>query len=513
MKCISAVIICLSLINLLSAPPAAAQWRNQRSQRNQWYQRDQRNQWNPRNQVGQQCFTPEDYLGSCVTLSDCAQVVNIFQNSRRDVAQRYVIALQRSCGTRSINGDPVVCCTSPRNEQFTDAPPVNPFFPTEQEYFTQSTTTPTTTTTTTTPAPVPVSTEGALVDPKAVSCRGPDTKPGFCIDFKSCSPLLNQLQTKKNDETFAKFLRASRLVCGNKDYQVCCPLGQSITTSTTYRPVNTVEVPRRLPNVEDGCGITNRIFRKIVGGKVSQKGAWPWIVLLGYDVAGPSPFLCGGSLITARHVLTAAHCILDALQFVRLGEHDLSTNTETAHVDIRVARAVKHPQYNPKLYRSDIAMVYLERNVDFTKTISPICLPQSQNLRLKSYVEYKPFVAGWGKTQEQGESATELMELQIQIQPNDVCVDKYKEKKRYLSNDQFDNSVICAGFLSGGKDTCQGDSGGPLMIPEPPQGDTRFYLIGVVSYGIGCARQNVPGVYSSTQYFMDWIIAQVRDTP
>lgn len=101
--------------------------------------------------------------------------------------------------------------------------------------------------------------------------------------------------------------------------------------------------------------------------------------------------------------------------------------------------------------------------------IKPICLPNSQQLRSKSYLNYTPFVAGWGKTMEGGAAANVLQELQIPILTNEVCRDSYQRAKRLITADQFDTGVICAGVLSGGKDTCQGDSGGPLMIPEVKQ--------------------------------------------
>ncbi|XP_016994354.2 venom protease-like [Drosophila takahashii] len=411
--------------------------------------------------------------------------------------------------------------------------PRNPFFPTEPSFIgpqpppevpdnpfliptTPRPTTTTSTTTIRTIAPIPVTSSEPLIDQRGPSCRGPDTKPGNCLEIKDCAALLNELRVKQRDETFANFLRASRLVCGNQGNQVCCPNGLTVTTPAPIIPKNTGEIPRRLPNVEEGCGATVGYYKKIVGGEVSRKGAWPWIALLGYDDPSGSPFKCGGTLITARHVITAAHCIRDDLQFVRVGEHDLSTDTETPHVDINIARYVAHPEYNRRNGRSDLAILYLERNVEFTSKIAPICLPHTPSLRQKSYVGYMPFVAGWGKTMEGGESATVLNELQIPIYENAVCVQSYAKEKRYFTADQFDNAVLCAGVLSGGKDTCQGDSGGPLMVPEQYSSGTtglRFYLIGVVSYGIGCARPNVPGVYSSTQYFMDWIIEQVQNTP
>jgi len=135
------------------------------------------------------------------------------------------------------------------------------------------------------------------------------------LELKECALLAKELLARPEDDIYAKFLRASRLVCGNQGYRVCCPNGQAVTTpnpditSGSIIPRNTDEVPRRLLNMEDGCGYTNAPNKKIVGGLVSRIGAWPWIALLGYDDPSGSPFKCGGTLITARHVVTAAHCI------------------------------------------------------------------------------------------------------------------------------------------------------------------------------------------------------------
>uniref|UniRef100_A0A1B0AQV6 Uncharacterized protein n=1 Tax=Glossina palpalis gambiensis TaxID=67801 RepID=A0A1B0AQV6_9MUSC len=417
----------------------------------------------------QYCVTPENYYGTCVALSYCPQVVNVFQTTNRRLAQQYVIALQRSCGTRSINGDPVVCCTRPQQLIRTTEAPSNPFFTTAQTSQTNptnpflrptpsteqtfSTNTPRrTTTTTSTTSRRPLTTDG--VNNKGINCIGPDLKRGNCISLKKCQTLVDELLQKQNDATFAEFLRASNDICNGVEQNVCCPINEVTATTDIALQRDNDNPPRRLPTVEEGCGYTSSSYKKIVGGEVSKKGAWPWIALIGYDDSFSStPFKCGGTLITARHVLTAAHCIRRDLTFVRLGEHDLTTDAEARHVDIPVVRKESHPEYNKRNGHSDIAVLYLAFNVKYTDSIAPICLPFSPELRQKSYVRHTPFVAGWGKTMEGGQSANVLQELQIPVFENEVCRIRYQQQKRLFTENQFDEAVICAGELSGGKDT------------------------------------------------------------
>ena len=101
-----------------------------------------------------------------------------------------------------------------------------------------------------------------------------------------------------------------------------------------------------------------------------------------------------------------------------------------------------------------------------TDHINAICLPTAPQLRSKSYVNHTPFIAGWGQTQERGPTASILQELQVPIHPNQECAVRYTRANYNRSANQFDSAIICAGLLTGGKDSCKGDSGGPLMIPE-----------------------------------------------
>lgn len=90
----------------------------------------------------------------------------------------------------------------------------------------------------------------------------------------------------------------------------------------------------KLLTPDTGCGFSNVTHRRIVGGTPAKLGAFPWMALIGYsNDLGETSFKCGGSLITKRHVLTAAHCLKSTLSSVRLGEHNLDTNDEAKHLD------------------------------------------------------------------------------------------------------------------------------------------------------------------------------------
>lgn len=91
---------------------------------------------------------------------------------------------------------------------------------------------------------------------------------------------------------------------------------------------------------------------------------------------------------------------------------------------------------------------------------------------------------------------------------NKECEDGYKTLSKVASTKQFDEAIICAGFLEGGKDACQGDSGGPLFLEYTPH---YYYQVGIVSYGIGCARAELPGVYTRITSFLDWIQKTINE--
>lgn len=195
----------------------------------------------------------------------------------------------------------------------------------------------------------------------------------------------------------------------------------------------------------------------------------------------------------------------------RLGEHDMTSDTDgTNPIDVTVEWKIAHEQYDTKTVTNDIGLIKLSAIVPYTNQIRPICLPFAEPLRSKDYTYYQPFVAGWGATQYKGPPSSILQEVQLPIIPLADCATNYKQ---YFPLQVFDDRVLCAGYLAGGKDSCQGDSGGPLMLPQISSDGLTFYfnLIGIVSYGYECARPGFPGVYTRIATFIPWIENHLND--
>jgi len=263
------------------------------------------------------------------------------------------------------------------------------------------------------------------------------------------------------------------------------------------------------------CGVKGSLAN-IIGGQNAKEDAYPWMALLaGTDSRlrklfkpknlrnlrisnlpkGFSPF-CGGSLISQRWIVTAAHCTQlyggqtrPDRALVILGEWHLSDNKHAAV--FRVLEQIRHPHYSTKNYDSDIALWKLESNANIN-WFRPICLPKP-GMALKNPLT----VAGFGVTKEGGSSlATVLQEVKVTGITNAVC-------SKVMDPYQITSNMLCAGGKKG-QDSCQGDSGGPLMGESVDQAGTIF-LAGVVSWGVGCGREGLYGVYTRVSNYHKWI--------
>jgi len=248
------------------------------------------------------------------------------------------------------------------------------------------------------------------------------------------------------------------------------------------------------------CKCGRIVSSKIVGGEETDINEYPWQVAL-VNVRGNtnSPF-CGGTLLSARTVLTAAHCFKNANEIqVILGKH----YTGYGGLRVGVTKFVKHPLYSSGSQDNDFAIITLNRDVEFTNKIKPVCLPQKSaevNDRGEKYEGVLATVTGWGTTSSGGAQPLNLNKVEVTTMPNSQCI---SPNTVYNSN-QVTSSMICAS--KPGKDSCQGDSGGPLITKN----GGYYSIIGVVSWGYGCAQKGAPGVYSRVTYRLPWIKSEMR---
>uniref|UniRef100_A0A336MUZ5 Phenoloxidase-activating factor 2 n=1 Tax=Culicoides sonorensis TaxID=179676 RepID=A0A336MUZ5_CULSO len=244
---------------------------------------------------------------------------------------------------------------------------------------------------------------------------------------------------------------------------------------------------------ERGCGVSALKKTKITGGRKSKIAEFPWMAAL-KPLTDPKA-ICGGVLITDRHILTAAHCV-DALKprqlRVRLGEYDFTKDNETLTRDFSVSEIRVHIDFNPITYENDIAVIKLRQSTTFNTYIWPICMPPIDT----NWENYVGVVTGWGTQFYTGPISKVLMKVEVPIWNNQACQDVYTANKIY-------DTVLCAGEVEGGKDACQGDSGGPLMVKLP---NDRWVVAGIVSYGMRCGVANRPGVYTRVNSYTKWII-------
>lgn len=253
-----------------------------------------------------------------------------------------------------------------------------------------------------------------------------------------------------------------------------------------------------------GCGISSVNWGdRIVGGSEVSIVQFPWQVSL--RLARRSSHYCGGSLLNTKFVITAAHCVKDQKEGsvnVVMGSttiKSLSANSKT----VAVKKFHIHDNYSPVNLNDDIALIELDDNVSEAKNlrfpfIRGICLPQ-QNEEFSG----KSTVSGWGRTSESTYGSTDhLRAVDVDLMTDDDCRKDYGKSKIH-------DSMLCAGYSEGGKDACQGDSGGPLVKLI----DNRAVLLGVVSWGYGCARPGNPGVYTQVSRYVDWIEGIVTGRP
>ncbi|KAG6923086.1 protease, serine 1 [Chelydra serpentina] len=219
---------------------------------------------------------------------------------------------------------------------------------------------------------------------------------------------------------------------------------------------------------------------KIIGGYECSPHSQPWQVSLntGYH-------FCGGSLITDQWVVSAAHCWYypDSMLAI-LGDHNIQVFEHTEHL-MRIETIVLHPSYDDQTLDHDIMLIKLAHPIQPDAYVRPIPLPTAC-----PEVGSLCMVSGWGNILSDGLlSANNLQCVEVPIVSDQVCERSYPG--------MITSTMMCAGYLEGGKDACQGDAGGPLVC--------NGELQGIMSWGFGWAQKDHPSIYTKICSLLSWI--------
>ncbi|XP_034244777.1 protein masquerade isoform X2 [Thrips palmi] len=277
------------------------------------------------------------------------------------------------------------------------------------------------------------------------------------------------------------------------------PVVAEASTPSQWAPAELEQDPSFAALLREGRSLAPRTRGgRVVGGDDAEPAEWCWQVAL---INSLNQYLCGGALIGTQWVLTAAHCVTNIVRsgdsiYVRVGDHDLTRKYGSAGAQtLRVATTYIHHNHNSQTLDHDVALLKLHGQAELGGGVCLVCLPARG---VGQTAGKRCTVTGYGYMGESGPIPLRVREAEIPIVSDAECIRKINavtEKIFILPASSF-----CAGGEAG-NDACQGDGGGPLVC----QDDGFYELAGLVSWGFGCGRVDVPGVYVKVSSFIGWI--------
>ncbi|XP_035227767.1 proclotting enzyme-like [Stegodyphus dumicola] len=338
-------------------------------------------------------------------------------------------------------------------------------------------------------------------------------KPKTTTQRQRITTLKNQVPTKLTVTSRPEVSTSSR-----QDYPTTKSTVQLPETTTkltpdkiTYGPFDSIDTNKA--SIEPACGQAP-FSPLIAGGTESKSKQWPWMAAIfqRFTTARPNKFLCGGSLISTRYILTAAHCCVSGPSSVALPASSflvrMGTNVVHEGDTFSIAKVKVHSNFSFTGQFNDIALLRLTADLpSYTDRIAPVCLPYPTLLDA-DLVDQEATVVGWGASYLGGEHQEMLHEVTVPIVSTDDCALAYSRIRSAAFLARGSTHVLCAGLKEGGKDSCKSDSGGPLMIQL---NNDRWTIIGIVSFGYRCAEPGFPGVYTSVPHYLEWIYSNTQD--
>ncbi|XP_046741812.1 venom peptide isomerase heavy chain-like [Diprion similis] len=247
---------------------------------------------------------------------------------------------------------------------------------------------------------------------------------------------------------------------------------------------------------------------RIVGGMDAKKGLHPWQVSIhwGDPTRGlEQRHVCGGSLLTAGWVLTAAHCKTLSPRhppgrfLVLAGKYKLGTTEETEQSCL-VTRSFIYPGYSGTVAPYDIALMKLEKPFELNPFVATVSLPYPESIPRGNAM-----LTGWGSIGRGRDlnKPTTLQEAVLPILNYEICKRALDKALRHEGRNPLHPTNICTGPLDGTKSACKGDSGGPLVVVNA---FGQAEIVGVVSWGLfPCGGRNAPSVYTRVSAYVPWI--------
>merc|ERR1711899_325729 len=328
------------------------------------------------------------------------------------------------------------------------------------------------------------------------------------LALQACLHLVSSATLQVNFSNLTELVNPSLLVPLKRTLEVTVKINgttQELLNPSLLTPKKRMAEARTLSG-QCGCGYSNTnpaASGRIVGGQeVNPMHSKPYQVYL-QSCSSRGCAMCGATLLNKRYAMTAMHCVEEASSLVvALGEHNIRSDIENHQPkSIPVERVIKRSDYDSDNVNNDIALLRLAQEVVFNDNIVPACLPSSTS---QKYAGWDAVVSGWGTTSSGGRTSDVLKETRQTILANTAaeCVQGAGGPGATAS---VPETKLCA--YKQGTDSCQGDSGGPLVVME----DGRWTVVGVVSYGFGCATSGFAGVYARVTNYMNWIQSNIAD--